>query len=229
MTAKRIRSGRSPQRRVRRPLLGAFGLAALCVASCTEDRLVAAPPSVSGGHATDVQATSDADRGAQDSGGATQSAISTSVDGPAVGPRVTLSVLSVEGDTLQVQVGLRDIPDLFGIAAHLRVDPAQLAIEAVHGHPVLGDTAWEPRTLAVVAGPRVLLGGTRARSSGSSTAALQGAKVGDQAWATVTLRKLTADDAWVEFDPERALARGADYTVLKLGWQRLLVQGGGAR
>ncbi len=202
---------------------------ALCAAACTEDQLVAAPPSAAGAATLDVSAGPDGQGSAADDLGTGSSAISATVEGPDAGPRVTLSVLSIEDDRLQVQVGLRDIPDLFGVAAHVRVDPALLAIEAVHGHPVLGDTSWEPRTMAVIVGPRVLLGGTRVRSSGSNAAALQGAKVGDQAWATIVLRKLTAEDAVVEFDPERALARSADYAVLKLGWQRLIVRGGGAR
>ncbi len=198
-------------------------LALLALAGCGEDDVVAKAGADAGADVlADVGGVGGDDVGAR-------AGLDATATGATSGARVELAPTLLADGTLEVRVLIRDVDDLFGLAAHLRYDAAALELVSSKGHPVLGGSGWEPRTLVHARPGRLLLGGARVRVGGSPYAQLQGAKVGNQLWATLVFRKIGAGPTALSFDPAHLLARAADYSVVALQWQGLTIQGGGGR
>ncbi|MEY3013944.1 MAG: hypothetical protein RIT45_2679 [Pseudomonadota bacterium] len=152
------------------------------------------------------------------------------LSGATTGPRVAMAVDGPDdAGTFTLRVTLRDIPDLFGIATHLRYDPTQVELVDAKEHAVLAGDGWAPRVLLKPVPERVLLGAARIREGGSPYSPLEGAKVGNQLWATLQFRLLdAATSATIDFDPARSIARSAGYEVLTLDWASVQLQRGAA-
>lgn len=199
-------------------------VAAIWLSACGQDDAVVKA-------AADVATDASADgRGiGRDDAASGTTPISATPTGAASGPRVELVPTVLEDGTIEVKVALRDIADLFGVAGHLRYDATRLELVTSKAHAVLAGEGWEPRSLLHLRPGRLLLGGARVRVGGSPYSPLQGVKVGNQLWATLTFRKIAPGDAVLSFDPAHLLARAANYSLLKLEWQGLTIQGGGGQ
>ncbi len=150
------------------------------------------------------------------------------IDGATSGARVGLTVEGPD-DTgaFTLRVTLRDIPDLFGIATHLRYDAKTVELVDASEHAVLAGDGWAPRVLVKPVPDRVLLGAARIREGGSPYSPLEGAKVGNQLWATLQFRLLDgATETTIDFDPARSIARSAGYEPLALDWASVHLQRG---
>jgi len=216
------RAGRAA-RAVLAALVLVVPLALLALPGCGEDEVV-----VKAGADAAAEVLADGGGAGGEDVGA-RAGLQATATGATSGARVELAPTLLADGTLEVRVLIRDVDDLLGLAAHLRYDAGALELVSSKGHPVLGGSGWEPRTLIHVRPGRVLLGGARVRVGGSPYAPLQGAKVGNQVWATLIFRKVSAGDTALSFDPAHLLARAADYSVVPLQWQGLTIQGGGGR
>lgn len=213
----------SPWRLGLRPIAIGAIIVAFGLAGCDADKVVGGGPAeatIDGG-ADGVGIGTDLD--------VSGAAVTTTPSGATTGPRVELTPTVLADGQIEVRVSMRDIGDLFGIAGHLRYDAAALELIASKAHPVLAGNGWEPRTLLHAKPGRLLLGAARVRVGGSPFSPLEGAKVGNQLWATLTFRKKTAGETQLSFDPAHALARAADYGVVPVQWQGLTIQGGGGQ
>ena len=138
----------------------------------------------------------------------------------ASGPRVRLEGGVQSDGQIAVDVVLRDFQDLYGIAGHLRYDPAGLELVSLVGQPILGGAGYVGRVLASDSpAGRILLGGARIRTSGDPWEAKAGAALGKQLWATAVFRVRTPGTYALTFDPDSTLARQGDYTRVEPSWQ----------
>ena len=198
----------------------AVALVALVGGGCGADEGVAtATPDVS--VSGDAQASGDLS--ASLDAYASPAIVLTSV-GATTGPRVELDA-SLESDkTVTVRVLVRDFDDLYAIAAHLTWDPKALTLLEHKGHLMMLQSGYNARTLIKPSGAgRLLLGAARFREGGSPWAAIAGAKVGAEQWATLRF-KLISDSAKLSFDPTHGLAKSASYEAVAMGWQHLTLQ-----
>ncbi len=123
-------------------------------------------------------------------------------DGAGAGPALTVAA-DVEGGRATLHVRAHGLGEVLGVSAHLRVDPALVAVDDAAATAFLGDDA---RTLAHVDGADVALGG-------SHTSAVQSA-VADGDLATVEVHGVDAGASRVELVD--ALARTADGAFVPL-------------
>ncbi len=168
----------------------------------------------------DVSTTQD---GLGDDGDVTSGpGVALTTQGTQTGPRVVLEGKAESADEFEVRVLVRDIPNLYGIAAHLVWDESALELVSHNGHLMMIATDMRSRTLVKPSGKsRLLLGAARYRDGGSPWAPLVGAKVTNQIWATLRFRVLTSGKHSIAFDPDHLLAKSSTYEDLALSWTSL--------
>ncbi len=186
-----------------------------------EDGAATAAADVAAG--ADAQPDGDVSASLDAADSTTPAIVLTSV-GATSGPRVELDAALQADETVTVRVLVRDFDDLYAIASHLTWDPKALTLLEHKGHLMMLDSGYNARTLIKPSETgRLLLGAARFREGGSPWAAISGAKVGAEQWATLRF-KLIAETAKLSFEPTHSLAKSASYEAVATGWQHLTLQ-----
>lgn len=146
-------------------------------------------------------------------------------EGASSGARIALEAAATAPDTFEVQVVLRDFKDLFGVAGHLRYDPAQLELTKLSTDSILEGGDYYARSVGVDSPKgRVLLGSTRYFVIGESPfQALEGIDFPKRTWAKLTFRIKLAGTHTIAFDPDSTVAKQSTYEDHAASWHKLIV------
>jgi hypothetical protein len=197
---------------------GIAALLALLIAPACDDSLVSGPLESSSSLANN-------NTGRVDPNAAGSPKLLFNATGATENARVELEPTKTGDSEFEVRLLLRDFPNLYGIAGHLRYDPKVLTLVTVQMHKVLQGKNYDSRSVgADKPKGRLLLGATRFKSGGSAFSPLAGVPVGKEVWATLTFKLLADGKHTIAFDPTTTMAKSATYEDLKTSYGGLVVE-----
>ena len=205
----------------RSPWVGALSMSLAC---CALVALAGCGDVIEPGPGSVTSGLTDDDKKLDEQNGNLPTELTFDVPENLTGPRVELEPTKTGDDTFELRLLLRDFPNLFGIAGHLRYDPAALEVTEIEKHTVLEGTGYASRTIAADKPKgRLLLGSTRFRTGGSFYSQLQGADVNKQRWVTLQVKVLQEGAHTIAFDPHSLMAKRSTYENVKTNFGQLTV------
>ena len=146
---------------------------------------------------------------------------SAKAEGAAAGPRVAFTATVPADGSVAVEVALRDLQGVYGVAGHLRYDPEALEAVEIVAHDVLTGPGYVSRSLAALSMPgRIVVGAARFQL-GSSKKGLVGTDVDVATWVSMRFVAKKTGIHTLSFEPSRRVALAASKKPIDLVWGSL--------
>ena len=146
---------------------------------------------------------------------------SAKAEGAAAGPRVAFTATVPADGSVAVEVALRDLQGVYGVAGHLRYDPEALEAVEIVAHDVLTGPGYVGRSLAALSMPgRIVVGAARFQL-GSSKKGLVGTDVDVATWVSMRFVAKKTGIHTLSFEPSRRVALAASKKPIDLVWGSL--------